>query len=352
MTVAESNGGSCPQRGREITQRCERECIPNANCQGEWTGWGSCSKGCEGGTQDRTWRVTTVATGTGTCNPPSPQSRACNTHVCPPTPQNCRGYWQGEAEGQDNWSIHPCSEGCYTGSGQKPLRSRQWNQIEAQVGSGLPCTDSDGSVLRDGTVKTQECNVDNICINDVDCVGRWVQSALCSAKSCGTGTREEKFEISVPKEGGGEICESVADARRHFACDHPSGPCPPSTANWKDVSLTWWDQNNWSDFFDGNPEWWRTGEQTKEACKEGCEANNNGNTGAGNPDKFRYCIAYLWKPTAEKKCLFSNNLPAASIAKAANENTNTESDERTMDPTYSITVNLTPDNQLGYSAWA
>jgi hypothetical protein len=193
-----------------------------------------------------------------------------------------------------------------------------------------------------------ECNVNNICIRDIDCVGRWVQGDyLCNAATCGTGTREEKFEVITPKEGAGHACEAMHDARRYVACDHPSGPCPTSTATWKDVSITWWNQNNWSDFTDGSPEWWRTGYQTQSDCKNGCEANNNGSVDTGNLEKYTNCIAYRWDPNSEKKCYFSNNLPPASIAKAANEDT-------IVGPGMGdkvIQVNLTPDNQLGYGAY-
>ena len=55
----------------------------------KWTGViGACSAPCGGGTQTRDYTVTTPASDGGIACPTSPESRDCNTNLCPEQNQN------------------------------------------------------------------------------------------------------------------------------------------------------------------------------------------------------------------------------------------------------------------------
>ena len=66
---------------------CDFTCPPPVNCEGSWGSYGSCSASCGGGTQSRTYTITTAAAhGGSSCAHSSghSESRACNSQACPP----------------------------------------------------------------------------------------------------------------------------------------------------------------------------------------------------------------------------------------------------------------------------
>merc|ERR1711871_1722676 len=66
---------------------------PVVDCAGTWSSWGACSATCGGGTQSRSYTVSTPASGGGTSCPASHgemQSQQCNTGACP---VDCVGSW-------------------------------------------------------------------------------------------------------------------------------------------------------------------------------------------------------------------------------------------------------------------
>ena len=94
---------------------------PPVNCAGGWGGWGSCSETCGGGTQSRSYSVTTAASGGGAACPAA-QNRNCNTAACA---VNCVGSWGG-------WGS--CSETCGGGT-----QSRTYSVTTSASGGGAAC---------------------------------------------------------------------------------------------------------------------------------------------------------------------------------------------------------------------
>lgn len=66
--------------------------VSKVDCSGSWSGWSECDKLCGGGVSRRAFTVITPANATGQACPASPQTQACNTQACP-VPINCVGSW-------------------------------------------------------------------------------------------------------------------------------------------------------------------------------------------------------------------------------------------------------------------
>jgi hypothetical protein len=84
---------------------------PAVNCAGSWSSWSTCS----GGTQSRTYTITTQPTSDGTACPSSPQSQSCT---------NCAGSWS-------SWST--CSGG---------TQSRTYTITTQPTSDGTACPSS------------------------------------------------------------------------------------------------------------------------------------------------------------------------------------------------------------------
>ena len=80
----ENNGLECDNvHGQEKYEPCDVGCSP-VPCEGSWSAWTECTELC-GGTQSRTYSITTPAVGTGiACEAAhgESQSRSCNTQPC------------------------------------------------------------------------------------------------------------------------------------------------------------------------------------------------------------------------------------------------------------------------------
>jgi hypothetical protein len=82
-------------------------CNKSVDCAGSWSDFGECSLDCGGGTQTRTYAVTTQPQYGGTPCPTSPEPRPCNT-------QACETEDDGGAGGE-TVSCSTVSENCPTG---------------------------------------------------------------------------------------------------------------------------------------------------------------------------------------------------------------------------------------------
>ena len=180
-TPAQYGGTSCPNlNGDTQTQPCNTQPCP-INCSGEFGPFSQCSKTCGGGTQTKTYAITTPAQYGGA---PCPnlngdiQTQSCNTQPCP---IDCEGSY-GE--------FSQCSKTCGGGTKTKPYEIT----TPAQHG-GTPCPISPPI---NETCNTQPC--------PIDCEGYFITTEKCS-KECDGGKETIKYVISQEGKNGGKECE-------------------------------------------------------------------------------------------------------------------------------------------------
>jgi hypothetical protein len=83
ITVAEANGGVCPERSNlRETGSCNLGCCPQNCVHDQWSGWSACSANCGGGTQSRTRSITPAACGGSCSDTQTMQTQQCNTQCC------------------------------------------------------------------------------------------------------------------------------------------------------------------------------------------------------------------------------------------------------------------------------
>jgi len=189
-TAAAHGGTECPTLE---SQRCSSSPCP-VHCQGSFTPWAPCSVSCGGGTQARTFNISSQATNGGDDCPASPESQACNSRECA---VDCAGSWQ-------EWG--PCSLDCGGGT-----RSRIFTEMIRPAFDGVACPTSPDS---------QACNA-HTC--PVDCDGSWEVWGPCSREcGCGGGTQSAAFDISVPASDGGRACPTSPKSQvcNNHACDN------------------------------------------------------------------------------------------------------------------------------------
>jgi len=94
VIVPAANGGlACEvEDGTIETQDCGEPPVP-VDCAGTWSPWGPCSVTCGGGTQSRTFTVTTPAANGGAACPASPETQqtGCANVACNTDPAICAG---------------------------------------------------------------------------------------------------------------------------------------------------------------------------------------------------------------------------------------------------------------------
>ena len=192
------------------------EADPNQDCAGSWGSWGSCDQTCGGGTQARTYTVSTAATGTGAACVAAhgaTESQNCNTAACP---VDCAGSW-------GSWDS--CSATCGGGT-----ESRTYSVSTAASNGGTACA------VGDGTSESQNCNT-GVC--PVDCVGSWGSWGSCSA-TCGGGTESRTYSVSTTAANGGNDCAVSDGSSESQACGTGACPvdCAGSWGSWGSCSAT------------------------------------------------------------------------------------------------------------------
>ena len=168
------------------TQLCNTDVCP-VNCVGSWGGFGECSATCEGGTQSRTYNVTSPQAGAGAACDVSHganTSQACNTGACP---IDCIGAW-------GSWGS--CDVACEGGR-----QSRSYSVSTAAANGGARCE------TLDGVSELETCN-SNAC-SGVNCSGTW---AACTS-DCEAASDRVWFQSTAPVSDG-------------LACSQPTA-CSP-----------------------------------------------------------------------------------------------------------------------------
>eukprot|EP00943_MAST-04B_sp_MAST-4B-sp1_P003727 g3727.t1 len=135
------------------------------NCAGSWSSWSACS----GGTQSRTYTVTTQPSNGGTACPSSPESRSCTA------PVNCAGSWS-------SWSA--CSGG---------TKSRTYTVTTQPSNGGTACPSSPES---------------RSCTAPVNCAGSWSSWSACSG-----GTKSRTYTVTTQPSNGGTACPSSPESQ-------------------------------------------------------------------------------------------------------------------------------------------
>ena len=200
-----------------------------AECLGSWSAWGACAfEGCQ---STRTWTLVEVGQTCGLsdgdaqyiCEPGADEDSdgACTgLDACPldalddvdsdgfcanddPCPSvNCQTCYQGGV-----------SDTCYDAQAQNYGTQ---NECEAHGAEMLWCT-------RDTT----------------DCVGAWTEWDTCSS-TCGGGTQQRQFNVSLPAGAYGTPCDVPANASESQVCN--SADCPVDCVGvwnaWSDCSET------------------------------------------------------------------------------------------------------------------
>ncbi|XP_021353718.1 neurogenic locus notch homolog protein 1-like [Mizuhopecten yessoensis] len=169
-------GADCPNNpsSATATQACNTASCPIDGGWSSWSGWGTCSVTCGGGTQQKTRSCTNPARqyGGADCPNSATASQSCNTHDCP-----IDGGWA-------SWSSwDTCSVTCGGGS---QGRTRTCTNPVKQYG-GADCPNS--------AAETQACGTINCPIDGG--WGNWLSWATCSV-TCGGGVQSRTRNCDSP----------------------------------------------------------------------------------------------------------------------------------------------------------
>ena len=174
ITMHEKFGGqACPKEMEN--QNCGTDICP-ADCILTWSTWGACSVTCGGGSQNRSYTITTPQVGAGSACVKTPLTQSCGTTVCP---ENCIVSWSA-------WTA--CDVMCGGGT-----QNRSYTVITPQVGTGSACVT---------TPLTQSCGT-TACPED--CIISWSAWTACDV-TCGGGTQNRSYTVITPQVGAGSAC--------------------------------------------------------------------------------------------------------------------------------------------------
>ncbi|XP_033736371.1 uncharacterized protein LOC117324562 [Pecten maximus] len=205
-------GANCPNSGT-ASQSCNTASCPIDGGWSSWGGWGSCTVSCGGGSQQKT----------RSCNNPSPQhggancpnsataTQSCNTHNCP-----IDGGWS-------SWSgWGSCTVSCGGGSQQK---TRTCSNPSRQYG-GADCANNPATVTASQTCNTHNCPIDGGWTS-------WGSWTTCTV-TCGGGSQERVRSCTNPtKQYGGADCPNLSSGATSVqACGTINCPIDGGYGSW------------------------------------------------------------------------------------------------------------------------
>eukprot|EP01050_Picozoa_sp_SAG11_P003693 SAG11_NODE_215_length_12235_cov_11.843276_8_plen_230_part_00 len=141
---------------------CVRIDVP-VHCAGSWGEWSTCSDECGGGTQTRSYVVSTEASNGGTdCSAEAgaTESQSCNEAACA---VHCVGSW-------DEWST--CSDECGGGT-----QTRSYVVSTEASNGGTDCS------AEAGATESQSCNEEVVCCAAADTVLAWSGGVLVTGSA-------------------------------------------------------------------------------------------------------------------------------------------------------------------------
>jgi hemicentin len=196
---AANGGGACSATdGHSQKQVCNSQEFPIA-CKGTWSTWSSCSAECGGGSQIRTYKVSSTSMFGGTkcdADEGQVQKTACNPQPCP---INCMGKWS---------DFSSCSSTCGGGT-----QARTFSVTMKEQHGGQACP------AQDGKSESQTC-ADKPC--PIDSEGFWDEFGTCT-KTCGGGSQTRAFKVTKPAAHGGKRSESEGKTENRVC---GSNECP------------------------------------------------------------------------------------------------------------------------------
>jgi hypothetical protein len=146
-------GMKCPQLA--YPQRCNQKKCP-VNCKmGPWSGWGKCTKECEGGTQTQTRNLVVKPLNGGASCDPSTESQPCNTMSCD---RDCTyPKWT-------RWT--PCTQAC-TADGKHFGMTEKYRHIKIPTRGNGKCPKTKSNKRH----RQKICN-SHLCTGDEQCVAK------------------------------------------------------------------------------------------------------------------------------------------------------------------------------------
>ena len=200
-------GKDCPvenQQTREVSCQQEEPCP--VNCEGRWVQTTGCDARCGPGKLVETYQVDREPLRGGEC-PLQGTTRHRNCVVAEgDCDVDCSGKWVVD---------EPCRQDC-----------TQWERYtitrEARK-QGIRCPHSHDDRRK---VKCGVC--------PVNCEGRWVDDTPCNAACERTGTRRQRFEVTVPAAHNGTPCDHAHGSTRIVSC-HNATLC---WRDWADETLS------------------------------------------------------------------------------------------------------------------
>ena len=209
-TEAANGGAACSDpHNHGQTRPCNTEACAAVDCVGDFPEWGACSVPCGGGTKRRSYEITTqAANGGAACQHAEgvQQTAPCNTHPCP---IDCVGDFGA-------WSA--CSASCGDGKQQ-----RTYNVSATAQHGGAACSNAHGHI------EERDCNEGDC--PAVNCVGSWSAWGACS-EDCGGGTMERTYTVTTPRVGSGSECEAADGATESEECNTTACVVEPTTPDW------------------------------------------------------------------------------------------------------------------------